>query len=48
MPRLGLLMFASAKHAAWQVGRVDGLGAGLDDVELQWVDVQVFGQIAGI
>ena len=26
---LGVVWFASARHCAWQVGRVDGLGAGL-------------------
>ena len=25
----GFVWFASARHCAWQVGRVDGLGAGL-------------------
>ena len=27
--RFGFVWFASARHCAWQVGRVDGLGAGL-------------------
>ena len=26
---LGVVWIASARHCAWQVGRVDGLGAGL-------------------
>ena len=27
--RFGFVWFASARHFAWQVGQVDGLGAGL-------------------